>query len=111
MGYPDFMRGFPRLDLPFPEDVVSANAVRSEAGLVVFFTVHKDVEIPEHSHGPQWGALFEGRVELTVDGRTRTCTAGDTWDIPAGAPHSARIHAGSRLMDVFAESDRYPIRS
>ena len=111
MGYPDFMRGFPQLDLPYPEDVVSTNAVRSEAGLVVFFTVHKDVEIPEHSHGPQWGALFEGRLDLTVDGRTRTCSPGDTWDIPAGVPHSARIHAGSRLMDVFAEPDRYPIRS
>ena len=110
MEYPEFMRGFPQLDLPFREDVVSTNAILSGAGLVVFFTIHKDVEIPEHSHGPQWGALFEGRVELTVNGKTRICSPGDTWDISAGVPHSARIQAGSRLMDIFAEPDRYPVR-
>lgn len=111
MDYPDFMRDFPGLDVPFPEERISLNAVRSEAGLVVFFTVHHDVEVPEHSHGPQWGALFEGRIELTVNGETRTCRPGDTWDIPAGAPHAARLFAGARLMDVFAEPDRYRLRS
>lgn len=110
MDYPEFMAGFPGLATPFPEDSVSTNAIRSDAGLVVFFTVHRDLEVPEHSHGPQWGALFAGRIELTVDGVTRNCRPGDVWDIPAGALHSARLHAGSRLMDVFAEPDRYPLR-
>ena len=45
MDYPDFMRGFPSLDIPYPEEVVSTNVIRSDAGLVVFFTVHQDVEI------------------------------------------------------------------
>ena len=111
MDFPDFMRAFPELAVPYPEDVVTMNAIRSEAGLVVFFTVHQDVEVPEHSHGPQWGALFHGRIELTIEGETRICGPGDSWDISAGALHSARLYAGSRLMDVFAEPDRYPIRS
>jgi quercetin dioxygenase-like cupin family protein len=111
MDYPDFMRGFPSLDIPYPEEVVSTNVIRSDAGLVVFFTVHQDVEIPEHSHGHQWGALFAGQIKLTVDGQTRNCNAGDTWDIPAGTLHSATLFAGSRLMDVFAEPNRYPIKS
>ena len=111
MDYPQFMRDFPQLEIPYSEEVVSTNVVRSEVGLVVFFTVHQNLEIPEHRHGHQWGALFAGQIELTVDGKTRNCKPGDTWDIPAGTLHSATLFAGSRLMDVFAEPGRYPIKS
>jgi quercetin dioxygenase-like cupin family protein len=111
VDFPKFMIGFPGLVTPFPEDTVSTHAIRSDAGLVVFFTVHKDLVVPEHKHGPQWGALFAGHIQLTVDGVTRNCTHGDNWDIPAGILHSAVLYAGSRLMDVFAEPDRYRLRS
>lgn len=110
MTYPEFMRALPSLDAPFPEDVVTTNAIRSDDALVMYFSVHKDVEVPEHSHGAQWGHLFHGSIELTVDGVTRTCVPGDSWDIPAGVPHAAKIKAGSLLMDVFEEPDRYPLR-
>lgn len=110
MEYPRFMKGLPTLDLPFDEEDISTNVVGNEHALVVYFTVHNEVVIPEHSHGPQWGALFHGSIELTVDGVTRHCVVGDTWDIPEGVPHSAILKAGSRFMDVFAESDRYPLR-
>ena len=111
MDYPAFMQDFPALDVPYDDEDLSTRVVRSDQGLVVYFTVHNDVVIPEHSHGPQWGALFHGTIELTVGGQTRHCVPGDTWDIPAGVPHSAILKAGSRLMDVFAEPDRYPLRS
>ncbi len=110
MRYPDFMRGFPSLDVPFPEDVVTTHALRTDDALVVYFTVHKDFEVPEHSHGAQWGHLFHGEMDLTVGGETRRCKPGDSWDIPAGTPHAAVIRAGSLLMDVFEEPDRYPLR-
>lgn len=111
MEFPEFIRRLPALEVPFPEDAVSTNAVRSDNGLVLYFTVHKDLDVPEHSHGPQWGSLFHGTIELTVNGETRICKPGDCWDIPAGAPHSAKLKAGSRLMDVFAEPDRYRLRN
>lgn len=111
MNYPDFMSALPSLDAPFPKDVVSTGVVRSDDALVVYFTVHKDLEIPEHSHGAQWGHLFHGTMELTVDGETRTCKPGDSWNIPAGVPHAAKIKGGSLLMDVFEEPDRYPLRT
>jgi quercetin dioxygenase-like cupin family protein len=85
--------------------------VRSENALVVYFRVLKELDLPEHSHGAQWGHMFEGSMELTVDGVTRTCLPGDSWDIPAGTPHAANIKAGSLLMDVFEEPDRYPFRN
>lgn len=110
MTYPDFMRALPSLDVPFPTDVVTTNAMRTDKALVVYFTVHKDLEVPEHSHGAQWGHMFHGSMDLTVDGKTRTCGPGDSWDIPAGAMHAASIRAGSLLMDIFEEPDRYPLK-
>jgi quercetin dioxygenase-like cupin family protein len=111
VNYPPFMQNLPSLAIPFPEDVVSTSAVRSDNAMVVYFTVHKDFELPEHSHGAQWGCLIHGEIELTIGGETKTYAPGDVWDIPAGVPHSARLKAGSLVMDVFEEPDRYPDRA
>ncbi len=111
MEYPAFIKALPPLDVPFPEDVVRTHAVRSDDALVVYFRVFKELAVPEHSHGAQWGHMFHGEMALTVGGETRICRPGDSWDIPAGAPHAARIAAGSLLMDVFEEPDRYPLRT
>jgi len=110
MQYPSFIQNLPSLDIPLPGDIVSTSAVRSGDALVVFFTIHKDFDLPEHFHGAQWGHLIHGSVELTIGGETRSYKPGDSWDIPAGTPHSARLKAGSLLMDVFEEPDRYPDR-
>ena len=110
MQYPRFMKAFPLLDIPFPPEVVEAHAIRSDTGLAVYFDVHQDTEIKPHSHKGQWGILFDGEIILTVDGKTRTCRPGDTWDIPSGAVHSAILKAGAKLMDVFEEPDRYPLK-
>lgn len=111
MTLPSFFDMMPSLDLPFPDTVVTSRAVRSEAGLVVFFQFHQELTIPPHSHGPQWGTVVAGEVTLTMDGQTRICRPGDSYDIPAGAVHSARLAAGTIAIDVFAETDRYPLRS
>lgn len=110
MQFPDFIMDLPALDIPFPDDVVQSRAIRSERGMTVFFTFHKEVTLPPHSHGAQWGTVVEGRIDLTVDGKTRTCRSGESYDIPAGAVHAARVAAGSKLIDVFEEPDRYPLR-
>ncbi|MCT8328839.1 cupin domain-containing protein [Albidovulum sediminis] len=110
MPLPAFMRTFPALDLPFPDDTVRTSAVRSEAGLVVFFTFLKDFDLPPHSHGAQWGSVIEGGIEFTIGGVTRRYGPGDSYDIPAGTVHSARISAGTVAVDVFEEPDRYPLR-
>lgn len=110
MPLPAFIRALPALDLPFPEDAVRTNAVRSDAGLVVFFTFLKDFDLPPHSHRGQWGTVLEGAIELTIGGETRRYRPGEPYDIPAGTVHSARVPAGTVVMDVFEEPDRYPLR-
>jgi quercetin dioxygenase-like cupin family protein len=110
MTLPAFIDAMPALDLPFPDSVVTSRAVRSDAGLVVFFQFHQDCRIPPHSHGPQWGTVVAGEVALTIDGQTRRTGPGGSYDIPAGVVHEVHVTAGTIAIDVFAEADRYPLR-
>ncbi len=110
MPYPDFIQNFHSLDVPFPEDVVQTAVVRSGQGLVAFFTFVKDMELPPHSHGAQWGTVVEGEIEFTIGGETKIYGPGDSYSIPAGVEHGAQIKAGTRVIDVFEEADRYPLK-
>ena len=110
MNYPKFIQSLPSLDIPFPEDVVTTSAVRSDEALVVFFHIHKDIELPKHQHGAQWGTLLHGSIELTINGETKSYAPGDSWDLPAGTPHAGKLKAGSLVFDVFEEPDRYPFK-
>lgn len=111
MPFPDFVMAFPALDLPFPEEVVQSRAIRSDQGLTVFFTFLQDMDLPTHSHGAQWGTVVEGEILFTIGGDTRTYGPGDSYAIPAGVDHGAKIKAGTRVIDVFEEPDRYPLKS
>ncbi|MCW3781107.1 cupin domain-containing protein [Defluviimonas salinarum] len=111
MPLADFMRRFPAVDIPFPEEVITTNVLRSDDGLAVFFTFHENLDLPAHSHGGQWGTVLQGEIELTVEGETRRYRPGETYTIPSGALHSARIAAGTVVLDVFEEPDRYPLRA
>lgn len=110
MPYPNFIRAFPSINVPFPEDVVETAAVRSDAGLVAFFNFLEDLELPAHSHGAQWGTVVEGEIEFTIGGETKVYRAGDSYSIPTGVEHGALIKAGTRVIDVFEEADRYAIK-
>ena len=110
MNFPNFIMAFPPIDVPFPEDVVQTRAIQSDAGLVVFFTFLQDMELPMHAHGAQWGTVVEGEIEFTIGGKTRNYGPGDSYSIPAGVEHGALIKAGTKVIDVFEEADRYPIK-
>uniref|UniRef100_UPI00286C6618 cupin domain-containing protein n=1 Tax=Tabrizicola sp. TaxID=2005166 RepID=UPI00286C6618 len=91
-------------------EVLKTAVIRSDAGLVAFFTFLKDVELPMHSHGAQWGSIVAGEIELTIGTVTGIYRPGDSYFIPAGALHGARVKAGTQAIDVFAEADRYRIK-
>ncbi len=110
MRYPDFIMNFPALDVPFPEDVVQTRVIRSDAGMVAFFTFVQDMILPMHAHKAQWGTVIEGEIEFTIGGETRTYGPGDSYSIPSGVEHGAKIRAGTRVIDVFEEPDRYPVK-
>lgn len=110
MPYAEFMNSFPAIDVPFPEDVVMTRAIRSDAGLVCFFTFVKAMQLPMHAHGGQWGTVVEGEITLTIGDDTRAYRPGDSYAIPAGVQHGAMITAGTRVIDVFEEPDRYRLK-
>ena len=110
MDFPAFIQAFPGLELPFSPEQVQSHAIRSDAGLVVFFDFLQDFTLPPHAHKGQWGTVIAGEIALTIDGVTRIFRPGDSYDIPAGAVHSGQIKAGTKVIDVFEEADRYPIR-
>ena len=110
MPYPNFIQAFPSIDVPFPDDVVQTAVVRSDEGLVAFFTFKKDMELPPHSHGAQWGTVIEGEIEFTIGGDKKIYGPGDSYSIPAGVEHGALIKGGTRVIDVFEEADRYSIK-
>lgn len=111
MPCPAIVSAFPSIDVPFPADVVQTAVVKSEAGLVAFFTFLKDMELPAHSHGAQRGTVVEGEVELTIGGDTKLYRAGDSYSIPEGVEHGTMIKAGTRVFDVFEEADRYALKA
>lgn len=110
MHYPEFITAFPSIEVPFPEDVVRTSVVKSDAGLVAFFTFLKEMELPAHSHGAQWGTVIEGEIEFTIGGETKVYRPGDSYSIPAGVEHGAMIKAGTRVIDVFEEAGRYALK-
>lgn len=111
MPLSQFIKKFPALDVPIPEDIVSCYAMRSDDGLAVFFEFHKDFELPDHSHKGQWGTVLKGEVTITIEGLPKTYHPGDSYDIPSGAVHSVKVKAGSTALDVFEEPDRYGLRA
>jgi quercetin dioxygenase-like cupin family protein len=54
--------------------------------------------------------VVSGTLHLTVDGAQNTYGPGETYDIPAGSEHAARLEAGTCVIDVFQDPDRYRAR-
>ncbi len=110
MRFPGLITKLPEAALPFPSSVVKTSVLQSENGQLIFFDVLQYVELPPHSHKAQWGTVLEGQLDLTVDGKTQTYRPGMAYFIPSGIVHSARIPAGTKIVDFFEEKDRYQLK-
>jgi quercetin dioxygenase-like cupin family protein len=103
--FPEFIRALPMVDSPLRS--LRGWMLRTDQALAMFYEIPDGVELPEHAHGAQWGVVLAGAIDFTIGGVTRTYRTGDTYFVPAGAPHSAVIHPGFAGIDVFADADRY----
>ena len=103
--FPEPIRALPEADIPIQG--IRAWLSRSVDHQVIFMEFAEDVDLPEHAHAAQVGFVLEGRIDLTIGGETRTYTRGDRYHVPAGVPHSGRIHAGYADITFFDEADRY----
>lgn len=110
MEFPDMITRLPAAALSFPSSVVKTSVLQSENGQLVFFDVVQALDLPPHSHKAQWGTVIEGSLELTIGGEARTYGPGNPYFIPEGVVHSARIPAGTKIIEFFEEKDRYKLR-
>jgi len=107
--FPSFVRSLPEADLPF--EGLRGWLLQSDSGQVLFSESDIEVSVPDHSHGNQWGTVIDGKIEMTIGGQTMIYSRGDTYFIPAGTAHRARIYPSFRAIDYFADRDRYRPRS
>jgi len=103
--FPEFITRLPQADIPFPG--VKGWLSQGPDHQVVLFDIDPIGVVPRHSHGDQWGVVFVGELQLTIDGTTRTYRAGDSYFIPAGVVHTATFNTRVRAIDIFADADRY----
>jgi quercetin dioxygenase-like cupin family protein len=106
--YPGIITGLPEADIPF--EGVRGWLSQARDHQIVFFKIEAIGEVAEHSHGAQWGTVFEGEMDLTIGGETRTFRKGYSYFIPSGVPHSAVFKKKTYVMDFFADRDRYKPR-
>jgi len=104
-SFPEWVEDLPEVDTPFTG--LEGWLLSGPDGQAVFFRAAEDFEVPSHAHGAQWGIVVTGRLHLTVSGEAGTYEPGDTYDVPAGAEHSAMLEAGTHVIDVFQDPDRY----
>ena len=106
---------FPEIITKLPEAQIPLEGLRSylfqgENQQFVFMSFENDVEVPEHSHEAQWGVVLDGEIELTIGDKTRTYRRGDTYFIPRGVKHGARIKKGYKDLTLFDQRDRYKVK-
>lgn len=103
--YPDMIKNLPDANIPFKG--VNGKIFQAVDHQIVFFVIEAIGEVAEHTHGAQWGVVFEGEMDLTINGVTKTYKDGDHYFIPSGVKHSANFKKRTQLMDFFEDKDRY----
>jgi len=103
--YPEMIRNLPEIEVAIAG--VRGWLLQGKQKQVVFFEIEAGTQIPPHSHCAQWGLMVEGRISLTIAGRTRVYGKGDRYFIPAGAVHSATFPSRVNVIDVFDDPARY----
>ncbi|MBW1741113.1 MAG: cupin domain-containing protein [Deltaproteobacteria bacterium] len=107
--FPEIITSLPNADIPIKG--LGSYLFQGENQQILFMEFENDAEVPEHSHEAQWGVVLAGEIELFIDDEKFTFRKGDTYFIPAGAKHSAKIKAGYKDLTLFNQKDRYKIRA
>jgi quercetin dioxygenase-like cupin family protein len=106
--FPEIITKLPEADIPI--EGIKSYLFQGESQQIIFMSFDKDVEVPEHSHEGQWAVILDGEIELTIGDKTRTYRRGDTYFIPSGVTHSARIKKGYKDLTLFDQRDRYKVK-
>ncbi len=106
--FPEPILTLPEADIPLPG--IKAYLSQGSDHQIIFMNFSEEVELPEHAHEAQWGIVLEGKIEMTIDGKTEVYQKGDRYFIPRGVKHSGRIFAGYADMTFFQQKNRYALK-
>ena len=104
-AFPEFISNLPEADIPFPG--VRGRISQAPNHQIIFMDIEPIGKVAPHRHGEQWGIVVEGEMELSIGGVTRRYLAGDSYHIPANVEHAATFPTRVRVIDIFADVDRY----
>jgi quercetin dioxygenase-like cupin family protein len=77
--------------------------VYGERTLMTEFLLKKGSRLPKHSHPhEQTGYLVNGRIRLSIGSEEYDVMPGDSWCIPSGVEHGAKILEDSVGIEVFS---------
>lgn len=93
----DIIKKIPSRD--FGLDGLETHVDHTSTGTVYFASTTKEVVFPEHAHAAQWTIVVSGECYLTIDGKTTTYKAGETYFIPANTPHQITLSEGYSEVD------------
>ena len=105
--FPEIITKLPEADIPL--EGVHSHLLQGKDQQFVFMRFDKDVQVPEHSHEGQWAVILDGEIELTIGSEKATFQRGDTYFIPKGVKHSAKIKKGYKDLTLFDQKDRYKL--
>lgn len=85
------------------DKILQKTLVHGDRTLMVEFRLETGARIPPHQHPhEQIGYLVSGCLELTIEGKSFTARAGDSWCIPGGVTHQATAHEATVAVEVFS---------
>ncbi len=74
-----------------------------ERTLLTEFRLDKSSDLPHHAHPhEQTGYLVHGHIALSIGGEVYDVKPGDSWCIPPGVDHGAKILEDSIAIEVFS---------
>jgi quercetin dioxygenase-like cupin family protein len=109
VAFPEMIEHLPDIDIQL--EGVRGKLLQAVDKQIVFFDLEPIGRIPPHSHGAQWGIVVTGEIELRIGASTRVVRKGDSYYIPAGVEHEARILIPSQVIDIFDDPDRYQVKA
>lgn len=75
----------------------------TDEAMVCEFFLERGAQIQAHSHmNDQVGYVVFGKIELTIGEETQICNPGDSYAIPGGIVHGAKVLVDTLLIDVFS---------
>ncbi len=77
--------------------------VYGEKTMLCEFRLKGGATVPVHEHPhEQTGYLISGEMVLTIGDEDFHVTPGDSWSIPGGIPHKAKVLEDSLVVEVFS---------